>query len=331
MFRNCHRTMSLVLCMAAMLAAAALLPRAARAAGTAQGTVISNQASASYQDAAANSFTATSGVVNVTVDPVYRVILTQPADQAASSNTTAYYAYTLTNTSNTSDTFNLSAISVPGWATAIYFDADGDGAFDAGEPVTATTGPLAADGTYRFLVAVTVPANTPNGTTSVTTLTAVGTGDPTAADDASDAVTTTAQAPALSVVKNVRNVTDGGVFGAAAAAAPGETLEYRLAVANGGATAASSINLSDAVSGNLGFVVGSAAFNAGTSGFPATAAEYSNDNGGTWAYVPVAGGCAPPLYAVAGVDYCVTNIRWQPAGSMPAGTDFNATFQAVVE
>lgn len=331
------RTMkSLILTAVVFAAIAAVFPRAAAALGTPAGTAITNQATATYQDAAANSFTAVSNTTTVTVLPVYSVAITNPANQSVPSNSTAYYAYTLTNTGNATNTFTLSALSAPpNWAVTLYAD-DGagggvanDGIHQAGETtVIATTGALAADATSRFFMAVAVPVGTANGTTDVTTLTVTGTGDPGAGDDTSHAVTTTARAPALTVVKEVRNVTTAGAFGAAANATPAQTLEYRVTATNGGSVAATSVILSDPLNANTGFIVGSAVFNVGTSGLT-MATEYSNDSGTTWVYGPASGGCAAP----AGADYCVTNIRWRSTvGSMPSGgTTFNTLFQVRVK
>ena len=223
----------MVLAAIVVFAVAAVFPGVAAAVGTPAGTAITNQATVTYTDASANNFSATSNTTTVTVLPVYSVAVTAPADQSVPSNTAAYYAYTLTNTGNASNTFNLSALSAPpGWGVVLYAD-DGagggianDGVHQAGETtVVASTGALAADATYRFFMAVTVPAGTANGTTDTTTLTVVGTGDAGAGDDTSDAVTTTAQAPALTLAKDVRNVTAGGAFGAAANATPTQILE----------------------------------------------------------------------------------------------------------
>ncbi len=337
MHRDHRHTMTWMAVAAVMVGAvAALFPGVAAAVGTPAGTAITNQATVTYQDASANSFSAMSNTTTITVLPVYSVAITAPADQSVPSNTIAYYAYTLTNTGNATDTFNLSALSAPpGWGVVLYAD-DGagggvanDGIHQAGETtVIASSGALAADATYRFFMGVTIPAGTANGTTDTTTLTVIGTGDAGPGDDTADAVTTTAQAPSLTVAKEVRNVTTGGAFGAAANATPSQNLEYRVTATNGGPIAASSVILSDPINANTGFVVGTAVFNVGTSGLASGTAQYSNDAGATWAYVPASGGCAAP----AGADYCVTNIRWTTTGSMASGgTSFNTLFQVRVK
>jgi uncharacterized repeat protein (TIGR01451 family) len=237
------------------------------AVGTAAGTLISNTASIAYQDAGTNNYTATSNTVDVTVSSVFTVSVNCAAAQNSNSNTTTYYACTLTNTGNASNTFALSALSAPVWTTALLAD-DGfggganipnNGIHEAGETtVTATTGALAADATYMFFMAVTVPAGTPNGTTSITTLAVVGSADGTAVDDTTVPRTTTAQAPALTVAKKVRNVTTAGAFAAVGVTAkPAEILEYQVLVTNAGTVQATSVVLSDILNANVTYVAGS--------------------------------------------------------------------------
>jgi uncharacterized repeat protein (TIGR01451 family) len=233
------------------LLAASLLPvAAAHAAGTPYNTSITNQATATYKDSSANSFEATSNSTTVTVTAVYTVSVTAPPDASGNTNTVVYYPYTVTNTGNNTNTFALSAASGAGgntWAVALYHDDDGDGVHDAGETtVTSSTGALAADATYRFFVAVTIPAAVANGQTDVTVLTVAGSGDAGTGDDATDSVTTTALAPALTVAKAVRNVTLGGSFDTTASAAPTQVLEYRITVTNAGSISADNVTLTDA-------------------------------------------------------------------------------------
>jgi len=236
-------------CLLPVLLTAALFLPVSAAQAAPVGTLITNQASASFADANGNNFTSLSNTTTVTVTSVYTVSVTAPPDASGGSNTVAYYPYTVTNTGNDNNTFTLTAAtgaSLPNsWTAAIYLDANGDGVHQAGETtVTGSTGVLIPNGTYRFFVAVSIPLNTPNGSQDDTTLNVTGTGAGSAAT-AQDNVVTTAQAPNLSVTKAVRNVTTAGAFGAVANAKPNEVLEYRLTVNNGGAIAATSVVLSD--------------------------------------------------------------------------------------
>ncbi len=224
-------------------------------ANTPGGTGITNQASATYADVNSNSYSANSNTVTTTVNSVYAVSVNTPTDQSGPSNTVVYYAYTVTNTGNETNTYALAAASGAGgntWTVTLYAD-DGagggtpnDGVRQAGETnVTSSTGAIVAAATYQFFAAVTIPTGTANGQTDDTDLTVTGSGDAGGGDDTSDTVTTTAQAPALSITKNVRNVTAAGSFATTATADPTDTLEYRMTVNNSGAITATSVVLSD--------------------------------------------------------------------------------------
>jgi uncharacterized repeat protein (TIGR01451 family) len=231
-----------------VLLAALFLP-VPKALAAPAGTLITNQASATFQDTNLNSFTSLSNTTTVTVTSVYTVSVTSPPDAVGGSNTVVYYPYTVTNTGNDNNTFTLGAVTGGGlpnnWAATIYFDANGDGVRQAGETTpTVSTGLLVSGGTYRCFVGVTIPLNTPNGSQDDTTLNVNGTGAGAAAT-AQDNVVTTAQAPNLSVVKAVRNVTTATAFGVAVNARTNEILEYRLTVTNAGAIAATAVVLTD--------------------------------------------------------------------------------------
>lgn len=243
----------------------ALWPASAHAQGTPSGTVISSQASMTYTDANNNSYTALSNTVTATVTSVFSVLMTCASDQSANSNTTAFYACTVTNNGNAPNTFALAGNSQHAWVTALYAD-DGagaggtasDGIHTSGETnVTASSGSIDADTSYKFFLAVTVPSGTVNGGTSVSTLTATGSGDSGTADNITVTVTTTAKAPALTVEKRVRNFTLSGSFNTTASAKPAETLEYQVRVTNNGTVDATGVALQQNIDSNLSFVAGS--------------------------------------------------------------------------
>lgn len=135
----------------AALAAAALLSWGAPAAHaqTAGGTPISNTASASYSDSGGNTYDATSNTVTVTVANVAGLAIT-PDDASASGasgnvvagNPTASASFAVANSGNFADTVTFKAggasLSVSGAitaanVTAAFFDANGNGSFDAGD------------------------------------------------------------------------------------------------------------------------------------------------------------------------------------------------------
>ena len=85
------------------LAAFFLLPAFVMAQNTAGGTIISNQASAVYQDGAATSYSTVSNIVTVTVANVSGLAIT-PDDTSISTvvpgQTAVQFPFTITNTSN---------------------------------------------------------------------------------------------------------------------------------------------------------------------------------------------------------------------------------------
>lgn len=263
---------------ALILASLMLVPDLADAIGTASGTSITNTANSTYEDANTNNYSAASNTTTVTVQAVYNVSITSPADDSGGSNTVVYYPYTVTNTSNASATFDLTDTE-GSWTGTLYAD-DGAGGGTANDDVhqsgettvTASTGALAADATYKFFVAVTIPADTADGTTDNTTANVAGTGAASSATT-SDQVTTTANAPGLSITKNVRNVTDSGSFATTANADPTDTLEYRIAVTNGGSVQATAVVLTDADGANTTYVSESIKIGSSTTCASNTAAD----------------------------------------------------------
>ncbi len=131
----------------------------AQAAGTPVGTVISNQASATYEDSTGNTYNALSNLVQITVEQVYSVTITPltATDQGVAGGI-VYYAHEVQNTGNGGDSFSFSSSdSQAGFTSTIYEDVNGNGILEGGEPVLASPFALAADATVRIIVAVQIP------------------------------------------------------------------------------------------------------------------------------------------------------------------------------
>jgi len=252
--------------------------KGALAVGTPSGTTISNTATTTYQDASSNNYTANSNTVSVTVNSVFTVSANCAANMNANSNTIAYYACSVTNTGNAPNTFALTVSIGSGWTAQLLAD-DGAGGGTANDgihqsnenTVTASTGSIVEDATYKFFLAVSVPGNTANGTTAAATVNIVGSGDPGTGDDTSVSRTTTAQAPGLVVQKKVRNVTTAGSFATSGVTAkPTEILEYQVQVTNSGTVTATNVVLQDTLDPNVTYLANSiwagssATYNGGT-------------------------------------------------------------------
>lgn len=299
---------------------------------TAAGTVITNTATANYSDGGGNSFTAT-GSVSVTVEAVYYVsVACTTANQSAPSNTTVYYACTVTNTGNEDNTYALSVSATAWGAPNLYHDVGVIGTYESGiDLVSASTGVLTPASVYTILVGVNVPLNTPNGQTSTFTLVAQGSGDPGDGDRGEVSRITTAQAPALTITKKVRNVTDSGAFATSGVTAkPGEILEYQLTVTNGGATTATTVILSDPLNTNLTYVPTS--LYSGSNGTDTGAPNVHNTDGPT-GEICATNVCAAAKFDAGTVTFYIGNGAAEntgTGGSFPVGTTIYLYYQATV-
>ncbi|GGB54692.1 beta strand repeat-containing protein [Deinococcus soli (ex Cha et al. 2016)] len=276
----------------ALLTAALSLLGAAMAAGTTQGTAITNTATLTYKDALNQNRTASSNIVTVTVRQVYVTTVTPdaaegsiPAGRQLSTYVggTRQYPYTLTNGGNGPDSFTLSFTQSgaddfnPG--LKVYRDLDGDGTFS--DEVTAPIS-LAADASVNLMVRATVPSGPQVGNTGIFALVATSTGD-TSVTDTNNYAQLTVSADGLLGVTNT--VSPGGT------AVPGATLTYTVTgtVASGNPVGAvsnvvtvdgaarSGVLITDTLT-NLNFT----ALSSVTATNGTATALYSTDAGSTW-------------------------------------------------
>ena len=105
--------------------------------------------------------TSTSNTVVTTVGQGCGVTISPTSgSKSADPGSTADFALAVTNAGNVSDTLDLTAASAGSWTVAIYKDDNGDGIRQSAETtVVSNTGVLAAGGTAKCLVAVTVPGS----------------------------------------------------------------------------------------------------------------------------------------------------------------------------
>lgn len=161
------------------------------AAQTPGGTVISNQASASYSDGT-NTYETVSNTVTVTVSNVSGITITPDAGSnptVVAGQTGVLYDFTVSNTGNFTDQvrFLASGASVrvigPGAITRAVIDDDNNG-FDAGDADIFTNGAdvlsanIAQNGSIRVLVEVSVNAGATAGQTVQVLLGDASTGGP---------------------------------------------------------------------------------------------------------------------------------------------------------
>ncbi|MDW8482200.1 MAG: hypothetical protein RML14_10110 [Meiothermus sp.] len=231
----------------AILAALALIG-IALAQPTPAGTSISNQASARYVDSAGQPRTTTSNQVVTVVQQVYSLTITPNGSsealpgqtRSALPGATVYFAYTVSNTGNgtdtialttpqgTADNFNLTGVTV-------YRDDNCNGALDAGETAVSSL-TLSHQGTPSssacVVVAATIPAGTPAGQYANLNLVGTSSGGPSDSDNWARANVTAAAA----LTANKSASPSGPVT-------PGTTITYTIFGQNTGGSAASGVSV----------------------------------------------------------------------------------------
>jgi len=248
-----------------VVAAISFVASPAQAVGTTAGTVISNQAYADYEDANGNPLTRVySNTVNITVSQVAAVRL-EPSTSSKTGgvDSQVYYAATVHNDGNGSDTFDLAAsiTGTTGTGTAmstvtIYNDDNGDGMWQSATETTVIidTGSLDADGVQKVIVVTDIPSGADNGDTGTATLTATSQLDNGQSD--SGVYTTSVQAAVVDITKTAELDDANGD----SEADPGETLTFTITGTNNGSATAYDILAEDVIPASTTYVTGSLKF-----------------------------------------------------------------------
>ena len=243
-------TVALVLAVLAVCAAAQ--------AQTPAGTTIRNQASARFQDLSGNSYTTTSNEVTTIVLPVYGVSIlpddsgeTPPVTPAMAQNAipgqTIYYSYNLTNTGNDADSYTLVPLLDAANTTmtlglgdiTIYYDVNGNGVLDGGEPTISAggapgnLGPIAAGATVNILVSYQVPPAALAGEVAYVGVQGTSTSDPARIDTRNYHETTVVSDAALTAT----------MLGVPANVNPGSVITYTVSGSNVGTQAAHGVTV----------------------------------------------------------------------------------------
>jgi len=207
----------------------------AMAARPSVGTSITNTLTANYTDAASAAMPQESASVAITVLQVYSVSVTPTTDaKNGFNNLHVVYAFTVTNTGNGPDTFDLTSVYKSGWTpTSVTFYSD------AGETTSITdTGLLTEGGAKTVYAKVIIPnsVTAPSGTTSVEWFTATSRGDVTQA--AHEIATTSV---GVAELDTSTKTSDKASYKA------GETVIYTVHTKNDGVLGATSVVLTDVI------------------------------------------------------------------------------------
>ncbi|CAA6824120.1 MAG: Unknown protein [uncultured Thiotrichaceae bacterium] len=214
----------------------------AYAASPVAGTLIQNQASATYKDAGGVSQFATSNIVETVIQQVGALDLIQNQEKQGAAGNTIYFPHVLTNTGNGEDTYTLSAINQTGdgydfSSFQIYADKNRDGVADSTTSITETD-LLSAGEAFYFVVAAEVPVGAGVGTTGDIEVKGKSQFLPDEEEKTNiDKVTVTDQA-VIDVTKSI-----SGSEGAS----PSGTYKVTLSYVNNGAQTATNVTLIDAL------------------------------------------------------------------------------------
>ncbi|WP_022950685.1 beta strand repeat-containing protein [Leucothrix mucor] len=229
---------------AASLAAGAMAGFGAQAvAATAAGTIIKNLATVTYEDANGNKYSAQSNEAFVTVAEVYSATVENDKALAAAPGQTVYFPHVLTNTGNSADTYTINTDTVVA-GVVVYNDLNSNGQPDPGEPSIPAGGTITipAGEQVNLVVAMPIPVTAVSGDVLTADL------DVTTANG--DVVDVTTPTDATGTVTDSATVTTDPVLvlGKQSVHNPATNeITYTLTVKNNGGSAATNVNILDAL------------------------------------------------------------------------------------
>ena len=266
------------------------------------GSVITSQSEASYR-LNGNDLAAYSNTVTLSVLPVFGPMIlpdgsteTPALTGSAFSGETVSFHYTLENTGNEDDTFELSSFPVSPSDfvpsdMAVYLDQDGDGFIDPGEEIVTLVGPLIPGETASLVLSARLPPGLTGGEIAHIDLTARSMSDTSLVDSGNIArVIARDEASVSLIIESDR-----------AEVMPGEILIYTIRYSNPGERAATDVVVTDFVdysgmSDGTEFVAGSV-----IASFPGQV-EYFDIDVFDWVEV------APPAERIKGVRQYIETL-----------------------
>ncbi len=238
---------------ATLLILSLLFSFVANAASPMAGTLIKNQASATYKDASGVEHFATSNLVETLIQHVAAMDLVQDQTRPGALDNTVYFPHVLTNNGNDIDSFALTATNNTGdqydfTVVKVYADANQDGLPDSTTEI-ATTGNLSAQEEFYFVVATTLPAAGP-AVDDQAQITVTGESDFENTVSQSNVDTVTVSDKAIIDVTKSMSASTGY--------SPSAIFTVTLSYANNSAEAATDVTLMDALPAGMTYVAGSA-------------------------------------------------------------------------
>ena len=237
------------------------------------GSVIGNQAVATYTNAAGDTITVTSNTVETIVQQVAGVTLTSDNSETIAPGGKAFLPHIITNDGNGPDAFALTAVETDTGTLdtsqlVFYPDANMDGVADSATPLTET--PTLAPGEQFGIVIEASVASTANGSDTIT-VTAASTLDGTVLSTNTDTLTISNGA-IVELVKSMTANPSGGANPNIIDA--GDEVTITLTYSSTGLAAANNYSVQDVLDGRLTYVPGSARWSD-------SATPLDDDNGST--------------------------------------------------
>ncbi len=294
------------------------------------GTLIKNQASATYKDASGVEQVATSNLVETLIQQVAAMDLIQDQTRPGALGNTVYFPHVLTNNGNDIDSYSLTAVNAVGdqydfTSVKIYKDANQDGLPDDTTEIT-TTGDLAAQEEFYFVIEATLPATGPSaGDSANITISAASNFDNTITKSNTDVVTVSDQA-IVDVTKSMS---------ASTGYSPSSVFTVTLRYLNNSSKVATNVTLIDALPVGMSYVAGSAKWSETGNLVLTDSNKSDNQSGMTYcAYhadctgLPTAGGSTQQVTAIiasmAGGDSGTLTFDVQIANGVTAAVLHNA-------
>ncbi len=253
------------------------------------GSVIGNQAVATYTNNAGDTITVTSNKVETVVQQVAGVTLISDNSEAIAPGGKAFLPHIVTNDGNGPDLFNLTAVERDTGAldtTLVFYpDADMDGVADSATPITATPS-LAPGEQYGFIIEATADS-AQTGTDDIDVVAASALDA--AVTDANVDTLTVSTGAIMEVVKSM-TVDPASGTGNNAIVDSGDVVTITLTYASTGLTAASNYIVQDILDGRLEYVPNSATWSDASGAMDEANATNATDktNGGghaiAWSY-----------------------------------------------
>lgn len=235
------------------------LASVAYAAGPEAGSVIGNQAVATYTNAAGDTVTVTSNTVETVVQQVAGVTLTSDNSETVAPGGKAFLPHIITNDGNGPDAFNLLVAEndtgpLETSQLVFYPDANMDGVADSATPLLET--PVLAPGEqFGVVIEATVPSTNAAGDTDTITVTSVSQLDGTILSTNTDTLTVSNDA-IIELVKSM--VADASSAGDPSIIDAGDTVTITLTYSSTGLIAANNYSVIDILDPGFEYVPGSA-------------------------------------------------------------------------